>query len=180
MLNGRVVSPAPHVDARRDGHHEESKLINVGDEAPDFQLPALIEGVKKTFRLSEYRGHKNVVLAFYPFNWQDTSARQMSEYQAERARVLDAQAETVAISVDSIMNTTAWEREIGPFDFPLCADFWPHGQVSRLYGVLRDSGAASRAVFVVNKDGLIVFREFYGDDVVPPLDDLLGVLEKPS
>ncbi len=177
MVNGRVVSPVARANAGRDGHAER-KIINVGDEAPDFQLPALIEGVKKTFRLSDYRGHKNVVLAFYPFNWQDKSARQISEYQAQRARVLDAQAETVAISVDSIMNTTAWEREIGPFDFPLCSDFWPHGEVSAAYGVLRTSGAAERAVFVINKAGWVVFREIYSDDVVPELDDLLAVLEK--
>jgi mycoredoxin-dependent peroxiredoxin len=180
MANGRIASPPHRANTAREADHEESKLINVGDEAPDFQLPALVEGVKKTFRLSEYRGHKNIVLAFYPFNWQDTSARQIAEYQVQRARVLDAQAETVAISVDSIMNATAWEREIGPFDFPLCSDFWPHGEVSRLYGVLRDSGAASRAVFVINKDGRVVFRDLYGDDVVPPLDGLLRVLEKPS
>ena len=180
MLNGRVVSPAHRVDSGRDGHHEESRIINVGDEAPDFQLPALIEGVKTTFRLRDYLGLKNILLAFYPFNWQNASARQIAEYQSQRARVLDAQAETVGISVDSIMNTTAWEREIGPLDFPLCSDFWPHGAVSALYGVLRSSGESSRAVFVVNKNGRVLFREFYGDDVVPPLDDLLEVLEKIS
>ena len=121
MVDGRVVSPAHHANPGREADHEESKIIKVGDEAPDFQLPALIEGVKKTFRLSESRGRKNVVLAFYPFNWQETSARQIVEYQAQRARMLAAEAETVGISVDSIMNTTAWEREIGPLDFPLPA-----------------------------------------------------------
>ena len=50
----------------------ESGLVSVGDAAPDFELPALIGGVRKTFRLSEYRG-KTVVLAFYPFNWRETS-----------------------------------------------------------------------------------------------------------
>ncbi len=179
MVNGRVESPVARANSGRYGH-AESKTINLGDEAPDFQLPALIEGVKKTFRLSEYRGHKNVVLAFYPFNWRDTSAQQIAEYQAQRARVLASQAETVGISVDSIMNTTAWEREIGPLDFPICSDFWPHGEVSALYGVLRDSGAALRAVFVINKNGRVVFRKAYGDDAAPPMDDLLGALEKSS
>jgi alkyl hydroperoxide reductase subunit AhpC len=182
MVNGRLrgVPPAHRAQPGRGGDPGESKIINVGDEAPDFQLPALIEGVKKTFRLNEYRGQKNVVLAFYPFNWQETSARQIAEYQAQRARVLAAHAETVGISVDSIMNTTAWEREIGPLDFPLCSDFWPHGEISARYGVLQDTGAASRAVFVLNKVGRVVFREVYGDHIVPPMDALLGVLEEPS
>src|ERR1700758_1649539 len=165
MVDGRVVSPAHHANPGREADHEESKIIKVGDEAPDFQLPALIEGVKKTFRLSESRGRKNVVLAFYPFNWQETSARQIVEYQAQRARMLAAEAETVGISVDSIMNTTAWEREIGPLDFPLCSDFWPHGEVGRKYGVLRErgvfAGASERAIFILGKDGKIEFSKIY-------------------
>src|SRR5207249_5720176 len=59
--------------------------------------------------------------------------------------------------VESIMNTTAWERENGPFDFPLCSDFWPHGEVCARYGMLRTSGtgagASERAVFVLNQIG---------------------------
>lgn len=180
MGNSRPVSPVDRATARRDGDDKQGKLINVGNEAPDFQLPALIEGVKKTFRLSDYRGQKRIVLAFYPFNWQETSARQIAGYQAQRARVLAAGAETVGVCVESIMNTTAWERQIGPLDFPLCSDFWPHGEVSARYGVLGKSGAAERAVFVVNVDGRVIFRQVYINDVVPPLDDLVGVLEKAS
>lgn len=118
----------------------EAGTVSVGDAAPDFELPALIAGVKKNLRLSAYRGEKNVVLAFYPFNWEEASARQMADYQAQRPRLLANNAETVAITTDSIMNTTAWEREIGPLEFPLCVDFWPHGEVCRRYGVLRESG----------------------------------------
>ena len=161
-----------------DSGSPEERVIDVGDEAPDFQLPALIAGVKKTFHLSEFRSQKNVVLAFYPFNWQATSARQMAEYQAQRERVLAAQAETVGIAVDSIMNMTAWEREIGPFDFPLCSDFWPHGEVSARYGVLLESGASQRAVFVVDRGGRVVFQKVYLEDSVPPIDDVLAVLER--
>src|ERR1035437_11143795 len=100
----------------------ENQTPGVGDAAPDFELPALVAGVKQPLRLSAYRGEKNVVLAFYPFNWQETSACQLVSYQVQRARVLASNAEIVAITVDSIMNTTAWERAIGPFDFPLCSD----------------------------------------------------------
>lgn len=160
----------------------ESGALGVGDAAPDFELPALIAGVKKTLRLSTYRGHKSVVLAFYPHNWQEASAKQLINFQVQRPRVLASNAETVAVTVDSIMNTTAWEREIGPFDFPLCADFWPHGQVCASYGVLRESGpgggASERAVFVIGRDGRVAFRKIYGWDEVPALEEILPLLEK--
>jgi peroxiredoxin len=159
----------------------ESGLVSVGDAAPDFELPALIGGVRKTFRLSEYRG-KTVVLAFYPFNWRETSIQQMVGYQAQRPRVLASNAETVAINVESIMNTTAWERENGPFDFPLCSDFWPHGEVCARYGMLRqsgaDAGASERAVCVVNRDGQVVFQRIHAWEEVPPLDEMLSLLER--
>jgi peroxiredoxin len=158
-----------------------SNPVGVGDHAPDFELPALVGGVRKSFRLSGSRG-KNVVLAFYPFNWQSASVEQMTGYQAQRARLLATNTETVAINVESIMNTTAWERHEGPFDFPLCSDFWPHGEVTARYGVLRESGAGAgaseRAVFIVDPEGLVRLRTIYGWDQVPPLDDIFASLGK--
>jgi peroxiredoxin len=153
----------------------------VGDPAPDFELPALIGGVRKNFRLADYRG-KTVVLAFYPFNWQDATVQQMAAFQTQRARVLANNAETVAINVESIMNTTAWERANGPFDFPLCSDFWPHGAVSRRYGVLQESGsqagASERAIFVVSPSGQILLCKLYKSNEIPSLDEIFSLVAK--
>lgn len=160
---------------------EQSDAPRVGDLAPDFELPALIEGVRKTVRLSSYRGLKCAVLAFYPFNWQEVTAQQLVSYQAQRARVLADNAETLTVTVDSIMNITAWEREIGPFEFPLCSDFWPHGEVCRRYGVFQEwgenAGASQRAVFAIDRSGTIVYRKSYAWEQVPPLDEVLAALE---
>jgi alkyl hydroperoxide reductase subunit AhpC len=168
----------------------ENGTPGVGETAPDFDLPALIAGVRQTLRLSAYRGLKNVALAFYPFNWQETSAAQLVSYQAQRPRLLASNAEIVAITVDSIMNSTAWEREIGPFEFPMCSDFWPHGEVCDRYGVLCKAdqksggnsggtvGASERAVVIVDRSGSVVFRKTYPLDQVAPVEEVLAVLEK--
>lgn len=157
-------------------------VLQVGELAPDFDLPALIGGVKKRFRLSECRGKKNVVLAFYPLNWEPASEKQLVRYQEEREKLAGYDATLVAIGVDSIMNTTAWEREIGPFDFVLGSDFWPHGEVSRKYGVLRenqpDAGIDERAVFVIDKSGRIQFRKVYEGGKVPEIEEILSALAK--
>ncbi len=154
-------------------------LLLPGEVAPDFDLAALIGGVKKRFQLRERIAETNVVLAFYPVNWDPVSARQMVEYQEQLGRLRE-RADVVAICVDSIMNTTVWEREIGPLDFTLCSDFWPHGEVSRAYGVFRETmplaGASERAVFVVDRKGKIAFSRIYGLLELPSLPDLLEAL----
>jgi alkyl hydroperoxide reductase subunit AhpC len=154
-------------------------MLKAGEMAPDIDRPALIGGVKKRFHLADHRG-KQLVLAFYPLNWDLVSAEQMVAYQVERANFLAQNAEVVGISVDSIMNTTAWERDIGPFDYPLCSDFWPHGEISRDYGVLRETepfaGASERAIFVVGKAGRIDFSKIYPLNQVPNLQEILSVL----
>lgn len=156
--------------------------LQVGDDAPDFELPALINGVRKRFRLSDSRGKKNVLLAFYPLNWDEVSAQQLRQYQAEKDKLAAADTTVATISVDSIMNTTAWERDIGPFDFALCSDFWPHGDVCRKYGVFRtakpDAGLSRRAVFVVDRAGQIQFSKLYEAAEVPDVGEALGAFAK--
>lgn len=158
----------------------QNQLLTIGDAAPDFELPALIAGIRKPLRLSDYRRAKKVILAFYPSNWEKTSANQLTSYQSERPRLLAHDLEPVGISVDSIMNTTAWERVIGPLDFALCSDFWPHGEVSKRYGVFEesgnDAGSCQRAVFVIDRAGTVIFRRIYELDLVAPVDDIFSAL----
>jgi mycoredoxin-dependent peroxiredoxin len=177
-----VYNPTSHLGGVVRGVSSEhpNAVLEAGDAAPDFDLPALVGGVKKRFHLGDELGHGNVVLAFYPFNWESVSARQMVGYRSERERLVASNANVVGVCVDSIMNTTEWEREIGPFDFPLCSDFWPHGEVSRSYGVLREgephAGASDRTVFVIDRVGRITFRKRYGLDELPPISDALQAL----
>ncbi len=155
-------------------------MVECGDVAPDFDLPVLVGGVKQRFHLRERPEGQSVVLAFYPSNWEPVSAEQMIAYQVEREKFLAQNAEIVGITVDSIMNITAWEREIGPFDFLLGSDFWPHGEVAEKYGVLRRSdpfrGASERAVFVVDPIGKVRYKKIYSPTEKPGVEETLAVL----
>jgi alkyl hydroperoxide reductase subunit AhpC len=157
-------------------------LVSAGERAPDFDLPALVGGVKRRFRLQDALAEKNIVLAFYPVNWEDVSGRQLAEYQTQHDQFATAEAEVVGICVDSIMNTTVWERELGPFEFPLCSDFWPHGEISQLYGVFHEdgphAGTADRAIFVVQRNGTIAFSKIYGRQDLPPLSETIEALRR--
>ena len=154
---------------------ESRKAVHVGEPAPDFDLPVLVSGVKGRLRLRDELASKNVVLAFYPGNWEEVSAKQMREYQAQRQQFREQAAEVIGICVDSIMNTTVWERVVGPLDFPLGSDFWPHGAVSSAYGLLHlqgpREGKSERAIVVASRSGTIAFRKVYGDAELPPISD---------
>ena len=157
-------------------------LLTLGTLAPEFELPAVVGGVKRKFRLGSQRGKKNVLLVFYPANWSEISRAQLTEFQAQSEQLKARQTLAVSVCVDSIMNTTAWEREIGPLDFPMCADFWPHGYVSALFGALREQepmrGAADRVLYLIDRAGKIVVQQCYGLEEPPSLKLVLDVLGK--
>jgi alkyl hydroperoxide reductase subunit AhpC len=97
------------------------------------------------------------------------------EFEALDAQVLD-------ISTDSIPSHVAWrKKELGEVSVPLCADFYPHGEVTQAFGVLREGppipGISERAAFVVNKDGKIAFAKVYPLDQLPDMDELLRTLK---
>jgi len=67
----------------------------------------------------------------------------------------------VGISIDSTHANRAWADHIGGLRFPLLSDFWPHGEVAKKYGVLRPEGMAERALFVIDKDGVIRYIDVH-------------------
>jgi peroxiredoxin len=101
----------------------------------------------------------------------------------EKFAALDAQV--VGISVDSPNNHVAMQRhETGELKYPMCSDFYPHGEIAQNYGVLRLGdpipGISERAIFVVDKTGRIVFRSIYHLGEQPDNEDVLAVLRRLS
>ena len=87
------------------------------------------------------------------------------------------------MSVDSIPSHIAWqEKSIGKMNYPLASDFWPHGSVAEKYGVLRSGepipGMNERAVFIVDKQGMLVFAKIYDLGEQPNNQECFAVLRR--
>ena len=149
--------------------------LSPGEEAPDFELRSHRGG---SVRLSDFRGSKNVVLAFHPFAFTPVCATQMSGYERELPRLLRSDAVVLGISIDPQPSKTAWAKTLGPISFDLLSDFHPHGEVAQKYGVFRDKdGFSDRAVFVVGKDGRIKWVKTYDIPQQPDNAELLAALD---
>ncbi|MET8790182.1 peroxiredoxin [Streptomyces pseudogriseolus] len=126
--------------------------IPVGAQAPDF---ALKDNHGAPVRLSDFRGHRNVVLLFYPFAFTGVCTGELSEIRDRLEQFAERDAQVLAVSNDSIHTLRVFgEQEDLPF--PLLSDFWPHGNVSRAYGVFdEDKGCAVRGTFVIDRQGVV-------------------------
>jgi peroxiredoxin (alkyl hydroperoxide reductase subunit C) len=149
--------------------------VKVGDRAPDFTLTA-ISGEK--ISLKQYRGKKNVVLSFVPAAWTPVCSDQWPGYNIMKDIFEQNDAILLGITVDNLPTLFAWTNQMGKLWFPVLSDFWPHGSVAKKYGVLRSNGVSERALFVIDKKGIIRYIDVHDINKRPPLEDLVGALEK--
>lgn len=120
--------------------------------APDFELA---NQFGEHIRLHDYRGKSAVALVFFPLAFSSTCTSELCDLRDNLALFKAAGVELVGISVDSKATLRAWAEQQG-YDFTLLADFWPHGDVAKQYGVfLDDKGFANRATFLIDIDGVI-------------------------
>ena len=130
-------------------------MVDVGDLAPDFTLT---DQDRQPVTLSSFRGVKNVVVVFYPLSFTGTCQAELCTIRDSIADFSGDDVQTLAISVDSSPVHKRWADEQG-YTFPLLADFWPHGAVASAYGVFNaDIGLALRGTFIVDKQGVVVYR----------------------
>lgn len=126
--------------------------IQVGDKAPDFELK---DNHGATVRLADFRGRKNVVVLFYPFAFTGVCTGELCELRDNLPRFVNDDVQLLAVSNDSIHTLRVFADQEG-LDYPLLSDFWPHGEVSRAYGVFdADKGCAVRGTFIIDKEGVV-------------------------
>jgi mycoredoxin-dependent peroxiredoxin len=129
--------------------------VDVGDEAPDFELQ---DQERQPVRLSSFRGRKNVVVVFYPLSFTPTCQGELCAIRDSLPDFDGDDVQTLAVSCDTTAVHKRWAEDQG-YAFPLLADFWPHGEVARAYGVFDEvSGLAQRGTFIVDKQGKVAYK----------------------
>lgn len=146
----------------------------VGEVAPDFKLKG---PGGQPVTLSEHRGHKNVVLVFYPLAFSPVCAHQLPEIQTEIGHFEALDAQVLGISVDSWYANQEFARKLR-LTFPLLSDF--DHQASEAYGVyMPEKRYSGRAVFVVDRQGRLAHGEVAPTPAeIPSNERVLAALER--
>lgn len=135
-----------------------ASTLDIGQIAPDFELKG---PGGQPVSLSEYRGSKNVVLVFYPLAFSPVCTHQLPTLQSDLPEFEKRDAVVLGISVDSHYANEVFARRLG-VEFPLLSDF--RREASAAYGVLMgEKGFSARAVFVVDKQGRLAYKEVSRD-----------------
>ncbi len=154
---------------------QKERPLTKGELAPDFVLK---DQDGKELKLSTLRGQR-VLLSFHPLAWTGVCAKQMQALEANADTFTSLNTVPVGISVDSVPTKKAWAKDLGINNIRLLSDFWPHGQVARLYGIFREKeGFAERANIIVDENGKIVFSKVYEISQLPDIDEIIKVLKE--
>jgi mycoredoxin-dependent peroxiredoxin len=133
--------------------------LPVGALAPDFTLR---DQNNQEVCLSGFHHRKAVLLVFYPLTFTGICQGELTGIRDDIDRYVTEDLQVLAVSVDSVYSHKVWSLQES-FDFPLLADFWPHGEVARRYEVFNSSaGFANRGTFLIDRDGVIRFAEEAG------------------
>jgi peroxiredoxin len=131
----------------------------IGSAAPDFELSAQ-NGNKVA--LSSFKGKKNVVVLFIPFAFTGTCTGELCAMRDDLSSFQNDNVELLAISCDSMFTQRVWAEKEG-YQFPVLADFWPHGAVAQAYGIFDEArGCALRGTFVIDKEGIVRWQVVNG------------------
>ena len=150
-----------------------NSILGPGTPAPEFTLRVTPD---QNLSLSELRG-KPVILAFYPADWSPVCGDQMALYNEILSEFHKYGAQLLGISVDGVWCHEAFAKD-RHLHFPLLADFEPKGAVAQKYGVYRNAdGFTERALFVIDRNGIITWSYVSPVAVNPGADGILEALD---
>ncbi|WP_050626093.1 redoxin domain-containing protein [Bradyrhizobium viridifuturi] len=153
-----------------------ASILSAGTVAPDFTLRVTPD---QNLTLSDLRG-RNVIIVFYPADWSPVCGDQVALYNELLTEFHKHDAEILGISVDGVWCHAAFARHRN-LHFPLLADFEPKGELARKYGAYRATeGVCERALFVLDREGMIAWSYCSPIAVNPGADGILDALEQLS
>lgn len=147
--------------------------VEVGQLAPEFTLT---NQYGEQVSLADYRGDKNVLVMFYPFAFTGICTGELCAIRDRYVDFVNDDTGVLSISCDSPHTLKVFGAQEG-LTHPLLSDFWPHGEVSRAYGAfIEEKGFATRASFVIDKDGVVRWAVVNGPGEARSADDYAGAL----
>jgi alkyl hydroperoxide reductase subunit AhpC len=85
----------------------------------------------------------------------------------------------VGISCDAVYSLKDWAEHLGGLEFPLCSDFWPHGAVTRAYGVMNEEiGRPERSIFIADREGVVRYIDVHTLRESPDMTEIEEELAK--
>lgn len=162
------------IEPQTAAQKEQAKILPPGAKAPDFTLHVTPD---QCLSLSDLAG-KPVIIAFYPADWSPVCGDQMTLYNEVLPEFEKYGAEILGISVDGAWCHDAFAKHQN-IHFPLLSDFEPKGAVAKTYGAYRESeGICERALFVIDRNGVIAWSYLSPLAVNPGADGILQALEQ--
>lgn len=147
---------------------KSASSIEIGMEAPDFELPDID---MKTHKLLDYRG-KKLVLAFFPAAESPVCTLEMCNFRDSLKDLMEIGARVVGISVDGPFANKIFSQN-RQLNFPLLSDYKretisKYGIVMKDLGSLKDYNAAKRAIFIIDKNGIILYKWVSDNPLIEP------------
>ncbi len=148
-------------------------MIEAGSKAPDFSLK---DQNGKTVKLSGFKG-KKVLLSFRPMAWTSICHDQMRLLEENHLHFDELNTVVLGIGCDSVPSNKAWGQSMDIVNTRLLSDFWPHGEVAKLYGIFREKdGFSERANILVDEGRKVIFARVYPTAQLPDFDEILKLL----
>lgn len=148
--------------------------LKIGKKARDFVIK---DHRNENFKLSDFEGRR-VLLSFHPLAWTPVCATQMKALDDNKSVFDSLNTLAVGLSVDTVPSKFAWANSLGIAQTRLLSDFWPHGRVSKMYGLFRqDDGFSQRANVLIDENRTIRLVKIYETRELPTIQDVIRFIQ---
>jgi peroxiredoxin len=149
--------------------------IKIGQRAPEIILK---DQHNAEFKLSAFKGRK-VLLSFHPLAWTKVCARQMQSLERNSKTFDLLNTVPIGISVDTVPSKHAWTKALKVKTIRMLADFWPHGKISKIFGLFREKeGFSERANVIIDEFGKVTWIKIYPLKELPDIKEIIRFLVK--